>query len=80
VGASKTSIPFGGSCTLLVVPDLLLVTGVSGPGPGKGAASIPFKLSNDARLHGAQAYFQWAVIDAAASGGLAFSAAATLTL
>ena len=80
MGATKVTIPFGGACNLLVSPDFLLVTGVSGSAPGNGIARIPINLPSDPKLRGASAHLQWGVVDSAATGGVAFSNAATLTL
>ena len=80
LGASKVAIPIGMGCNLLVSPDLLIATGVSGTAPGTGTARLPFMLPNDPKLRGASVYLQWGVVDPAASGNFAFSNAATLTL
>ena len=76
------NLHFGGGCTLLVTPTLLLGVAVSGPaGAGNGTSSLKLPIPNKPQLRGAMAHCQWGVIDPAAKGiGIAFSNAATIKL
>ncbi len=82
LGVTKTTLNFGGGCTLLVTPSLLLQLPVSGfPGPGNGSSSLKLPIPNNPKLMGAKAHVQWGVVDPAAVGiGIAFSSGATLSL
>lgn len=81
-GVTKTKIPFGGACNLLLSPAVVLPVPVGGSsGPGNGTASVRLVLPNDPKLRGAFVHLQWGVADPAAAGlGVAFSGGATLTL
>jgi len=62
IGGSKASIPFGGTCSLLVSADIVIVLPMGGTsGPGNGTASVKLKIPNDLKLKGATAHFQWGV-------------------
>jgi Right handed beta helix region len=82
VGATKQTIPFGGTCNLLVSPHLVLPNVMRGSsGPGNGVVLYKLNIPRGPRLFGKQAHFQWAVTDPLAGPrGLAFSPAGTLTL
>lgn len=89
VGGSNTSwngvslpLKFGGSCDLLVSANILIPVSVGGTsGPGNGNASVRLPIPDSPGLAGAQAFFQWGVLDPAAAGiGVAFSDGAVLSL
>jgi len=82
LGVTKSTVNFGGGCTLLVTPNLLLRLPVSGlSGAGNGSSSLKLLIPNNPKLKGATAHVQWGVVDPAAAGiGIAFSNGATLSL
>lgn len=81
LGVLKTNLNLGGTCNLLVQPNVILQTNVAGSGAGTGTAGFKLPIPNNPVYQGRSLRFQWAVADAAAPGlGLATSQAADLTL
>ena len=80
-GPVKLPFDFGGGCSLLVEPLVVVFVGVSGSGPGNGTASVRMPIPKKPKLKGVAIHLQWGVADPAAKGiGIAFSDAATVSL
>lgn len=78
-GPIPLPVPFGGTCKILVSPDLLNPVSVAGTGAGNGTATVPIPIPNNPSLRGKHFFVQWAVVDPAAARGLAFTDGGDLT-
>jgi hypothetical protein len=76
LGVTAVSVPLGTGCNLLVNPVVVLFAQTS----ASGAVSLPTTIPAATPIVGLQVHLQGGVSDAAANGGLAFTAGVTVRM